>query len=280
MPSSPGNGALLARTATVAVLVPLLLAILWSESLPLAAAIFGGILALAALEWGALAGWSTPRRLSFVAGVLVLCAVSVGYRAPAGVVLVFFSFACAWWGWAVLRTFAVATGRVPAAEAGLTTPLVGVALLVPGYLALMHLMDSSPDRLLALLLMVWTADTAAYFAGRRWGRAALAPRISPGKTRAGALGAVGGVGVLVVTLSLLQPGIVMPGLPAALACGILIAVVSILGDLFESLVKRSRGAKDSGRLLPGHGGVLDRIDSLLAAAPVYALLNLLTMGTQ
>ena len=133
---------------------------------------------------------------------------------------------------------------------------------------------------LALLLMVWTADTAAYFAGRRWGRTPLAPRISPGKTRAGAVGGLLGVLVLVFALSLIRPGMVMPELPGALACGILVTGVSILGDLFESLVKRSRGAKDSGRLLPGHGGVLDRIDSLLAAAPVYALLTMLTMGTR
>jgi phosphatidate cytidylyltransferase len=283
VPSSSGNGALLARSATVAVLVPLLLGMLWSESLSLTAVIFGGVLGLAALEWGTLAGWSAPRRLFFLGGVLGLCLLGMGYGAygaSAGAALLFFSLACGWWCWAILRTFAVATGRVAVAEAGLVTPLTGVALLVPGYLALMHLMHGNPDRLLALLLMVWTADTAAYFAGRRWGRVALAPRISPGKTRAGALGAVGGVGVLVVSLSLIQPGIVMPGLPGALTCGLLIAVVSILGDLFESLVKRSRGAKDSGRLLPGHGGVLDRIDSLLAAAPVYALINLLTVGTR
>lgn len=280
MPSSPGSGALVARTATVAVLVPLLLAILGSGSLPLAGAVFAAVVTLAALEWGALAGWPIPHRMGFVAGILALCALGVGYPFPVAVKLLFFGLACAWWGWAILRTLAVATGRVPVAQAGLATAGVGIALLVPGYLALLHLLNSSPARLLALLLMVWTADTAAYFAGRRWGRTALAPRISPGKTRAGAAGAVGAVLLLVLGVSVFRPGTVMPGLPSALSCGLLIAGISILGDLFESLVKRSCGAKDSGRLLPGHGGVLDRIDSLLAAAPVYALLNLLTVGTR
>ena len=280
MPSSPGNGALLARVATVAALLPVLLGILWSGSGPVAAAVFAGVLGLAALEWGALAGWSGPWRLAFAAGVPVLGLLGIVYRMPPAAETIFFALACVWWGWAGLRTYAVAAGRVPLAEARFASPFIGGAMLVPGYLALMHLMDANPERLFALLLMVWTADTAAYFAGRRWGRVRLAPRISPGKTRAGALGAVGGVGVLVVLLSLLRPGMVMSGLPGALACGILIAAVSILGDLFESLVKRSRGAKDSGRLLPGHGGVLDRIDSLLAAAPVYALINMLTVETR
>lgn len=280
MPSSPGNGALVARTATVAVLIPLLLAVLWSGSLTLAAVVFAGVLALAALEWGALAGWTKPCRIAYAGLVLALCWAGLVLRHVPQAALVLFVLACGGWGWALFRTMAVAGGRIPVADAGLATPLVGLFALLPAYLALLQLMGSAPERVLALLLMVWTADTAAYFAGRRWGRTPLAPRISPGKTRAGAVGGLIGVLILVFALSLIRPGMVMPDLPGALACGILVTGVSILGDLFESLVKRSRGAKDSGRLLPGHGGVLDRIDSLLAAAPVYALLTMLTTGTR
>jgi phosphatidate cytidylyltransferase len=122
---------------------------------------------------------------------------------------------------------------------------------------------------LLVLLLVWIADTAAYFVGRAWGKRKLAPGISPGKTWEGALG--GAVGALVYAIIL---GTFIEGLlwvPYLLAAALL-AVLSIVGDLFESAAKRQAAVKDSGTLLPGHGGILDRIDSATAALPVAALL--------
>jgi phosphatidate cytidylyltransferase len=123
---------------------------------------------------------------------------------------------------------------------------------------------------LFLLLLIWAADTAAYFIGRRWGSRKLAPTLSPGKTWVGVYGALAAAGIAALALALWLD------LTAGLAAGVVViclltASISVVGDLYESLVKRRRGVKDSGRLLPGHGGMLDRIDSLTAAAPVFAL---------
>jgi phosphatidate cytidylyltransferase len=122
---------------------------------------------------------------------------------------------------------------------------------------------------------VWIADTAAYFCGRAWGRRKLAPAISPGKTWEGAFGAL--IAVVVYALLLVplarRAGFAGPvdaaSIAAWIALAILLVALSIVGDLHESLLKRRAGVKDSGALLPGHGGVLDRIDALLFAAPVY-----------
>jgi phosphatidate cytidylyltransferase len=146
----------------------------------------------------------------------------------------------------------------------------------------MRLMDGGFVYLLSVLVIVWLADIAAYFAGRRWGRRKLAPAISPGKTWAGVGGAVTAVLLLALLLARLAPEVpafstlLQQRLPVAGALAVLAALValSIVGDLFESLLKRQVDAKDSGRLLPGHGGVLDRIDALIAVLPAAALLDL------
>ena len=122
--------------------------------------------------------------------------------------------------------------------------------------------------LLFLFTLVWIADIGAYFSGRRFGRRKLAPRISPGKTWEGVAGgfAANGVWIGVVFFAAGSGGL---GLDALLLIGLATVAISVVGDLFESVLKREAGVKDSGTLLPGHGGVLDRIDSLTAAAPVF-----------
>jgi phosphatidate cytidylyltransferase len=123
---------------------------------------------------------------------------------------------------------------------------------------------------LFLLVLIWIADSGAYFAGRRWGRRKLAPLVSPGKTREGAYGALAG-GLLWGGVLAALYGVSVPQQGGLVLLCLLTVVASIVGDLYESLSKRERGVKDSGSLLPGHGGILDRIDSLTAAAPVFAL---------
>lgn len=117
------------------------------------------------------------------------------------------------------------------------------------------------------LLVVWVADSCAYFAGRRWGGRKLAPRVSPGKTWAGLYGGLAGAAVLGVVA---HPWLTRSALPLAVLT-VVVALYSVAGDLTESLFKRHVGVKDSGALIPGHGGFLDRFDSLLAAAPVLML---------
>jgi phosphatidate cytidylyltransferase len=141
----------------------------------------------------------------------------------------------------------------------------GFAVLVPAGLAMLAL---APLQVLLVLVLVWIADSAAYFVGRAWGRRKLAPSISPGKSWEGAIGGV--VGVLVYAI-ICGYFIGITGWAAFLGSAVLLAMVSIAGDLFESAAKRQAGVKDSGSLLPGHGGILDRIDSATAVLPIAAL---------
>jgi phosphatidate cytidylyltransferase len=146
-------------------------------------------------------------------------------------------------------------------------------VLVPTFVALSRVQVSTrgfargPEMVLWMLLLVFAADIGAYFAGRSLGKRKLAPKVSPGKTWEGALG-----GLVAVALVALV-GTLHFGLPVAagVAFGCAVGIFSVIGDLTESMFKRAAGLKDSGSLLPGHGGILDRIDSVTAAAPLYAL---------
>jgi phosphatidate cytidylyltransferase len=166
-----------------------------------------------------------------------------------------------------LRRYAVNTLPFPVR----TWALAGLLTLIPAWVALMNLHstpDYGPRYALFLLLLIWIADSGAYFVGRRWGRTKLAPRISPGKTWEGVVGA------LTVTLAVAGAGAVSLGV-RRWGAFILICVItvsfSVVGDLPESMLKRQYHTKDSGHLLPGHGGILDRVDSLTAAAPIFLL---------
>lgn len=161
------------------------------------------------------------------------------------------------------------------------TGLMGLLVLLPTWLALIQLkyLETHGALVFALIALVSIADIGAYFSGRAWGRAKLAPKLSPGKSWAGFWG--GMACCFFLALALLYPlhhfaGPLSLGQGlAALLAAMVVAVFSVLGDLFESMLKRSQGLKDSGRILPGHGGVLDRIDSLTAAAPVFIFFFLL-----
>lgn len=142
----------------------------------------------------------------------------------------------------------------------------GFAVLVPAALAMLAL---APVEVLLVLILIWIADSAAYFVGRAWGRRKLAPAISPGKTVEGAAGGLIGALAYAIILGLFIQAVAWAPFLAAAAA---LFMISIVGDLFESAVKRQAGVKDSGAMLPGHGGLLDRIDSATAALPLAALL--------
>ena len=155
-------------------------------------------------------------------------------------------------------------------QASMPVLVAGPLLLGGAWVSLVAIHRITPggaNLALFLLVLTWAADSAAYFTGRRLGRRKLAPAISPGKTFEGALGGLVAAGVVALAFA----GTWETGLPVAgfVFLVLLATVVSVTGDLFESLIKRRHGVKDSGTLLPGHGGVLDRIDSLVAAAPVF-----------
>ena len=158
--------------------------------------------------------------------------------------------------------------------------LLGFVLLQAAWLALVALRAQGALFMMSLLALVWVADIAAYFGGRAWGRVKLAPSISPGKTRAGAwtaLIATLSYAAVCVGLTSLYPNYFSQlsahlGWPGLVVLVVVLLVFAIAGDLFESLLKRAAGVKDSGTLLPGHGGVLDRIDALLPVLPLAVLL--------
>jgi phosphatidate cytidylyltransferase len=162
----------------------------------------------------------------------------------------------------------------------------GWLVVWPTWFAFVVLRDASPWLLLAIAALIWVADIAAYFAGKRFGKRKLAPAISPGKTWEGVYGALAGVVVYGLVLDVIAHGRATPvsaifegalGVPV-IVCMLLLAALSVVGDLFESWMKRGAGLKDSSSLLPGHGGVLDRIDALTATLPVAALALSLRAG--
>jgi len=183
----------------------------------------------------------------------------------------------AWWLGALVWLRFFNFGAQPGSPARILKLLAGTLAIVPAWaaLVLIHAGGDPPGHqghlwLLAALALVWAADSGAYFAGRHFGKHKLAPRISPNKTWEGLVGGlIAGVAVA-VGLGWLA-GIDAAHLPGLLITSVVAVFASVLGDLFESLIKRHAGAKDSGHLIPGHGGVLDRVDGVLAAIPVFAL---------
>ncbi len=167
-----------------------------------------------------------------------------------------------WWVCALIWTFFYPT-PVPAALAWVG----GILMIVPLFTALLTLLEVSPQVLLFMLLIVWVADSGAFFAGKMFGRVKLAPAISPGKTWEGVIGGLVAVALLAVGVGTYAELDLLSFVPFCLACGSL----SIVGDLTVSMFKRDVGIKDSGTLFPGHGGVLDRVDSIAAAGPLFAL---------
>lgn len=193
--------------------------------------------------------------------------------------------------WVVAAPIALSRGRSIGSPSGLG-PAAAFVLCFATWLALLQADGIGKVFLLSVLLLVWVADTAAYFAGRAFGRRKLAPTISPGKTWEGVVGALAG-NLLLAAMAIGLAGGQFSGLePTVFSLigeqvgggflflfVILITLVSVVGDLYESLLKRLRGVKDSSRLLPGHGGVLDRIDALMAVFPVtMAMVSLLELG--
>lgn len=260
---------LLKRVATVAVLLPLFLGGLFY--LPQRAWGFAllAMLGAGAFEWGRLIGLSRPAALGYgaatsAAGLAWLAAGGNIHPAVANAIwtlaTVFWAVLVPLWLWRAWRVCSHGLGM-----------LTGLLVLFPAWLALLEL-QSRPWLLLALLGVVWVADSAAYFAGHRWGRRKLAPSVSPGKTWEGVGGAVVGVALYHVLVWHwgLSPDMPAAALPLALLVAAMVPL-SILGDLFESWMKRQAGVKDSGTLLPGHGGVLDRIDALTSTLPLAAL---------
>ncbi len=267
------------RILTAVVLIALVLAALFL----LAPRAFGAALLLvvliAAHEWARLSGLAGGRWLLFVGATLLFGIIllfgpfefergfpSTVVTSICGAATLFWLFAAP--PWVVLRW---------APRSRIVLAVVGWIVLTGTWLALVELQSRSPWLVLAAMAIVWVADTAAYFGGRAFGRHKLAPEVSPGKTWEGVYCGIAAVGLYALVLAPFAHTAGYRGAVSAasvvlwVAFAAALAAISVVGDLFESLLKRHAGVKDSGRLLPGHGGVLDRTDALLAAMPPAAL---------
>lgn len=232
---------------------------------------------IAGWEWAGFGRYTPGRRIAYAVACALLAALTgvwlgaaFGPAPLAPALLPIHVLAGAFW-LALVPLWLVRGWRLESAP---VTFVVGWLVLLPAAIALLQIRAFSPAAVLFAMAGVWVADIAAYFSGRRFGRHKLAPRISPGKTWEGVAGAV--VAVTAYGLAVLAAfgGLAGQALLGwlALAGGLVVLTgVSVLGDLFESLLKRQAGLKDSGKLLPGHGGVLDRVDSLTSTLPMIVL---------
>lgn len=230
------------------------------------------VVAAGAWEWAGLAGLpATGARAGYTLAVGIATALAWGLTETVPARIAFLWVAAGWW-LVALAWLAVAPDRGGPRVAA----LAGFLVLVPAAVALGRLVELEPSGqslLLFLLVLIAAADVGAYFGGRRFGRRKLAPRVSPGKTLEGFIAGLVAAGLAAAAGAYLLG---FQALPWLLLC-LLVALVSVVGDLSESMFKRRAGLKDSGALLPGHGGILDRLDSLSAAGPVF-LLGLYLLG--
>jgi phosphatidate cytidylyltransferase len=262
------------RLLTAAVLIPLFLAALFLMN-GLGFAIFLTVILILGLsEWANLSAIQSPilKVIYITAGVAIAAALQ--YSVFAGQELFVAVFAL--WLLIVFRliVFARQSLKEDATPGnGSLAWLVGYFVLIPTVLGLLilKLSDLSPQLLLIFFFIIWSADTGAYLAGRTWGKHKLAPAISPGKTIEGVLGGVIAALIAAFIASVYVLKLPLEQLVLWLLAIVIVTLFSVAGDLFESIYKRRAGVKDSGKLLPGHGGVLDRIDSACAALPPYIL---------
>jgi phosphatidate cytidylyltransferase len=257
------------RVITALLMAPVaLFVVLWLQH-EITALVFALLVAVGAWEWSAFPGYP-QRAMRYLFVLMTVCALGALWlagvvppiltaSAAAYVDWTLFA-ACIWWI-AALAWISLIPARVSRSAA----TIAGLFVLVPAWLALVRLHAITPQLVLFLILLVVAADVGAYFGGRQFGKHKLAPRVSPGKTWEGVAGGLVAAGIMAAV------GVYwFDARPVAFAalCAIVV-IASVIGDLTESMFKRHVGLKDSGSLLPGHGGVLDRVDSITAAAPIF-----------
>ncbi len=277
------------RIITALILAPAAILAIFYLPLMYFAALLLVIMAIGAWEWGPLMGFDTKtRRIAFVATTVVLIAGIWTVISPDdlwinsaqlhGYALALLWLAVAWWILSAFLMFSYPNASNFWSKHRSVRGVFGWLTLVPTWLAFMVIRTNDyqadiyhgAQLLMFLFLMVWSADVGAYFVGKAFGKNKLMPNVSPGKTFEGFLGGVVSACIL-VAIAAYQLAWSHEQITIALLVTVLITTVSVLGDLNESMFKRQAGVKDSGSILPGHGGILDRIDSLTATAPVFAL---------
>ena len=270
------------RVITALILAPLMIGGIFFLPLESFAYFIGVIAAIGAWEWANIAGYTKPvGRFAYAAAVFISLFITARILDQYEELKIYFlAMGALWWllAFFLVRQYPNGTSIWNARP---IRALLGLCVLIPMWVGFMTLKVQEYSSLLIVyvMLIVWGADTGAYFAGKTWGKAKLAPNVSPGKSWAGFWGGV--VTTLIIALVYgvcinhwIRPLDNMDVLILA-SITVITTVISVLGDLVESMMKRHRGIKDSSQLLPGHGGVLDRIDSMAAAVPIFAFFMLL-----
>jgi phosphatidate cytidylyltransferase len=267
------------RVITALIMAGLFLSAIVFLPLPGLAAIFGLLVAAGGWEWSRLAGWDSPAARGLYVLLLCACMAALYWYCQLGQgpakqqVQPFLGLACLWWSFALLWVKSYPMSAVLWRTVFMRS-LMGLLILTPAWLAAVFLLSFPRGGLLVVVMVVVVAvaDIGAYFSGKAWGRHKLAEKVSPAKTWEGFWGGMAGCVLLAVSLwSLLPDRAAHVGLASVIAVTLSTALASVVGDLSVSMVKRESGVKDSGTMLPGHGGMLDRLDSICGAAPVFAL---------
>ncbi|WP_217476766.1 phosphatidate cytidylyltransferase [Stutzerimonas stutzeri] len=258
------------RIITAAILLPIaLIGFFLLEGLAFALFI-GVVVVLGAWEWARLAGFvSQFARVAYA--LLVAASLLMLYRLP-GLTAWLLPLSVIWW----LVATALVLGYPDSQRhwgGSIGSLVIGALILLPAWQALVVLKQWPQGNwlIVAVMVLVWAADIGAYFSGKTFGRRKLAPQVSPGKSWEGLIGGLI-TGLLITLCVALYQDWSPREMVLALLGAALVVVISVVGDLTESMFKRSSGIKDSSQLLPGHGGVMDRIDSLTAAVPVFTVL--------
>jgi len=255
------------RLLTAIILIPLIVWIL-SLSTQTVAYVFMSIVVLGAWEWAGLCG--IKRNLyALVVALVLLMLYWLWQQQSTSDLYILLLAGCLWWILALYWVLRYQQGQSLVPTSPFIKALLGFFILLPAWMALLILhKDYGWHWVVFLLVLIWAADSGAYFAGRRWGFRKLADKISPGKTWEGVAGALVMSSIVSLAYAFYQSMSLMIFFLFMLLC-LLTVLASILGDLLESLFKRQMNIKDSGQILPGHGGILDRIDSLTSAAPIF-----------
>jgi len=265
------------RIITALILAPLMIGGIFFLPIEQFAYFIGFIVTIAAWEWANLSGYESPIARIGYAVLMSACVFTTGYFMHTDPELhsKVLAAGAAWWLIACLLVIQYPK-KVSLWQAKPVRAILGFFVLIPMWVGFMTLKSQEHSALIIVyvMLLIWGADTGAYFAGKTWGKAKLAPNVSPGKSWAGFWGGLATTGLIAIIFSLcvnqwLRP-MTLDDFSLLAIITFITAIISVMGDLVESMMKRHRGIKDSSQLLPGHGGVLDRIDSMASAVPVFA----------
>ncbi len=265
------------RLLTALILIPLIVWVLLSLSSQTLAWFMSIFVVLGAYEWANICSYSQKKRPIYAITIgVALLILSLFWHKPTMMTILI--GACLWWILALYWILRYQKGHHLIPTSPLVKALLGLLILLPPWIALLILHERfGGEWVLFLFVLIWAADSGAYFVGQKWGRTKLADQISPGKSWEGVAGALLMTLLISLAYALFKSMPLMTLSYFMLLC-LLTIIASIIGDLLESMFKRQAGIKDSGQILPGHGGVLDRIDSLTSAAPIFVVGLILLLG--